>query len=121
MEVTGVFPSDAGEVVVQPGTMINDTSIREMQTVFIDKGDPDICYSLLYSSLFSTRLIIFIISSYLRIKILRIFSENKSKFQSLLKNMVKSGIFFQASAVFYYFCSNPNWLFALNLVTSLSD
>jgi hypothetical protein len=62
MEVTGVFPSDAGEVVVQPGTMINDTSIREMQTVFIDKGDPDICYSLLYSSLFSTRLIIFIIS-----------------------------------------------------------
>lgn len=41
-EVTGVVPSDPGGVVVQPRTTTKETSIRETQTVLMDKVDLDI-------------------------------------------------------------------------------
>jgi hypothetical protein len=41
-EVTGVVPSDPGGVMVQPRTMTNETSIKKMQMVLMDKVNLDI-------------------------------------------------------------------------------
>jgi len=63
IEVTGIVPSDFGGVAVQPSVARNKISMKETQTVLMDKVDRDILfhpYSVIHY--FSTCLIIFITS-----------------------------------------------------------
>jgi hypothetical protein len=49
-EVTGIVPVDPEGVVVQPGIITNETTIRETQKVFMNNVDVDIFDTLYFIS-----------------------------------------------------------------------